>query len=87
MNDKRKSRPLVAQETGQAETVAGKTHDSYVHFTTSPAQRQAIYKSLLAIAFEVNRIASIILFAGAETDADRENSSSTKSGDYNSGRP
>lgn len=70
MNDKRKSRPLVAQETGQAETAAGKTHDFYVHSTTPPAQSQAIYKSLRAIAFEVNRIAAIIQLAGLETGDD-----------------
>ena len=41
MNDKRKSRPLVAQETGQAETAAfGEAAISCSHCTTAPAQRQ-----------------------------------------------
>lgn len=40
MTEKEKSRPLVAQETGQAETAAGKAHNSCNHFTTDGARRQ-----------------------------------------------
>lgn len=42
----------------------------HLYFTTPPAQRQAIYKSLRAIAFEVNRIAAIIQLAELETGDD-----------------
>lgn len=41
MTDTRKARPLVAQETGQAETAAfGEAAISYLYCTTAPAQRQ-----------------------------------------------
>lgn len=41
MTDKRKSRPLVAQETGQAETAAfGRAAISISNFTTAAADRQ-----------------------------------------------
>ena len=40
MTDKRKSRPLVAQETGQAKTAAGQAAISISNFTTDGASRQ-----------------------------------------------
>lgn len=53
MSKKEKSHPLVAQETGQAETAAyGRAAISYDYSTTAPACRQAI-SDLLCVG-EVN---------------------------------
>lgn len=48
MMAKENSRPLVAQETGQAgkEAATGKAHNSYLDFTTSAPQRQRIFPLL-----------------------------------------
>lgn len=56
MTDKRKSRPLVAQETGQAETAAGKTHDSYINHTTALAGRQPGFIADLLLRGQENAI-------------------------------
>lgn len=52
MTDKRESRPLVAQETGQAETAAcGRAAISSNYSTTAPACRQAV-SDLLCVGEE-----------------------------------
>lgn len=56
--------------TGTKEKRQGVAAVPHLYSTTPPAQRQAIYKSLRAIAFEVNRIAAIIQLAGLETGDD-----------------
>ena len=47
MNDKRKSRPLVAQETGQAETAAGQAAISIPYSNMVPAGRQLRVSDIL----------------------------------------
>lgn len=69
MNGTKKAPGSAATLTGAAGRKSGETAPMS-HSTTPPTNRQAIYRSLRAIAFELNRVAALIQIAESEVGGD-----------------